>query len=46
MDLREIEIDGINWIRLVQDRVWWVFVTTVMNLRTPWRKEAVLWEAE
>jgi hypothetical protein len=22
MDLREIEIDGVNWIRLDQDRVW------------------------
>jgi hypothetical protein len=22
MDLREIGIDGANWIRLVQDRVW------------------------
>jgi hypothetical protein len=34
MDLREIGIDGANWIRLAQDRVWWrVFVNTVMNLR-------------
>jgi hypothetical protein len=32
MDLREIVIDGANWIRLAQDRVqWWVFVNTVMN---------------
>jgi len=23
MDLREIEIDGTNWIQLVQDRVQW-----------------------
>jgi hypothetical protein len=36
MDLREIDIDGSNWIRLVQDRVWWrPFVNTVMNLRVP-----------
>jgi hypothetical protein len=37
MDLREIGIDGANWIRLVQDRVQWraVFVNTVMNLRVP-----------
>jgi hypothetical protein len=36
MDLREIEIDGANWIRLAQDRVRWrVFVNTVMNLRVP-----------
>jgi hypothetical protein len=32
--LREIEIDGANWIRLAQDRVQWrAFVNTVMNLR-------------
>jgi hypothetical protein len=34
MDLREIGIDGANWIRLAQDRVQWrAFVSTVMNLR-------------
>jgi hypothetical protein len=34
MDLREIEIDGGNWIRLAQDRVQWrSYVNTVMNLR-------------
>jgi hypothetical protein len=34
MDLREIGIDGVNWIRLDQDRVKWRdFVSTVMNLR-------------
>jgi hypothetical protein len=34
MDLREIGIDGANWIRLAQDRVQWrVFVNTEMNLR-------------
>jgi hypothetical protein len=33
MDLREIGIDGANWIQLVQDRVqWWAFVYMVMNL--------------
>jgi hypothetical protein len=33
MDLREIGIDGANWIRLAQDRVRWrAFVNTVMNL--------------
>jgi hypothetical protein len=32
MDLREIEIDGANWIRLARDRVQWrAFVNTVMN---------------
>jgi hypothetical protein len=36
MDLREIGIDGANWIRLAQDRVQWrAFVKTVMNLRVP-----------
>jgi hypothetical protein len=36
LDLREIEIDGANWIRLVQDRVQWRdLVNTVMNLRVP-----------
>jgi len=34
MDLREIGIDGVNWIGLAQDRVQWrAFVNTVMN---PW----------
>jgi hypothetical protein len=36
MDLREIGIDGANWIRLAQDRIKWrAFVKTVMNLRVP-----------
>jgi hypothetical protein len=36
MDLREIGIDGANWIRLAQDRVQWrSFVNTMMNLRVP-----------
>jgi hypothetical protein len=36
MDLREIGIDGANWIRLAQDRVQWrVFVSMVMNRRVP-----------
>jgi hypothetical protein len=42
MDLREIGIDGENWIRLAQDRVQrWDFVSTVINLRIPYRREAV-----
>jgi hypothetical protein len=33
LDLREIGIDGANWIRWAQDRVQWrAFVNTVMNL--------------
>jgi hypothetical protein len=36
MDLREIGIDGANWVQVAQDRVQWrVFVNTVMNLRVP-----------
>jgi hypothetical protein len=35
-DLREIGIDGANWVRLAQERVdWRAFVNTVMNLRVP-----------
>jgi hypothetical protein len=34
MDLREIWIDGANWIRLAQKRaVWRAVVSTVMNFR-------------
>jgi hypothetical protein len=36
VNLREIEIDVANWIRLAQDRVLWrAFVSRVMNLRVP-----------
>jgi hypothetical protein len=36
MDLREMEIDGTNWIQLAQDRVQWqASVNTVMNLWVP-----------
>jgi hypothetical protein len=36
MDLREMGIDGANWIQLAQDSVQWrAFVKTVMNLRFP-----------
>jgi hypothetical protein len=36
MDLREIRVDGANWIQLAQDMVqWWAFVNMVMNLRVP-----------
>jgi hypothetical protein len=36
LDLREIGINGVNWIQLAQDRVHWqAFVNTVMNLRVP-----------
>jgi hypothetical protein len=36
MDLREIGINGANWIQLAQDMVqWWAFVNMVMNLWVP-----------
>jgi hypothetical protein len=36
LDLREIGIDGANWIRLARDRVQWrAFVNTVMNFWVP-----------
>jgi hypothetical protein len=36
LDLREIGVDGVNWIQLAQDRVqWWAFLNTVMNLWVP-----------
>jgi hypothetical protein len=42
MDLKEIGIDGANWIRLAQDRVQWqAFLSTVMDLRVPQRKQGI-----
>jgi hypothetical protein len=36
MDLREIGLDGANWIQLAQDKVQWrACVNTVMNPRVP-----------
>jgi hypothetical protein len=36
MDLKEIGINGVNWIQVAQDRVWWqAFVIMVMNLQVP-----------
>jgi hypothetical protein len=36
MDLREIGLEGANWIQLAPDSVrWWAFVNTVMNLGFP-----------
>jgi hypothetical protein len=47
MDLREIVIDRTNWIRLAQDSVRWrACVNTVMNLRVPQRKQAIVRQAE
>jgi hypothetical protein len=34
MDVREIGLGGVDWIRLAQDRDrWWAVVSAVMNLR-------------
>jgi hypothetical protein len=34
MDLREIGLGGVDWIRLAQDRDWWrAVVSAAMNLR-------------
>jgi hypothetical protein len=34
MDIREIGLGGVDWIRLSQDRDrWWAVVSAVMNLR-------------
>jgi hypothetical protein len=36
LNLKEIGINGANWIQLAQDRVqWWAFVNTVMSLQVP-----------
>jgi hypothetical protein len=36
MDLRDIGMDGANWIQLAQDRGRWrAFMNTVMNLGVP-----------
>jgi hypothetical protein len=36
LDLREMGINGVNWIQLAQDRVqWWAFVNMVTNLWVP-----------
>jgi hypothetical protein len=36
MDLREIELDGVDWIHLTQDRDRWrALVNTVINIRVP-----------
>jgi hypothetical protein len=36
MDLREIGLDGVDWVDLAQDRDHWrALVNTVMNLRVP-----------
>jgi hypothetical protein len=43
LDLREIGIDGANWIHLAQDRVHWrVLVNTVMKFLFPRRKQAIV----
>jgi hypothetical protein len=41
-DLKEIGIDGANWIQLAQDRFQWrAFVNTVMNFPVSLRKQDI-----
>jgi hypothetical protein len=36
MELWEIGIDGVNWIQLAQDRIWWqALESTVISLHVP-----------
>jgi hypothetical protein len=36
MDLREIGLEGVDWIHLAQDRnQWWALVNMVMSLQVP-----------
>jgi hypothetical protein len=36
MDLRQIGLGSVDWIRMAQDRdQWWAVVSAVMNLRIP-----------
>jgi hypothetical protein len=47
MDLREVRINGANWIWLAKGRVQWqAFVNMVMKLWSPYRKQAILRQAE
>jgi hypothetical protein len=36
IDLREVDLERVDWINLAQDRdQWWAFVNIVMDLRVP-----------
>jgi hypothetical protein len=36
MDIKEIGLEGVDWMHLPQDREqWWVLVSAVMNLLVP-----------
>jgi hypothetical protein len=36
MDVKEIGLEGVDWMYLAQDRdQWWAVVKTEMNLRVP-----------
>jgi hypothetical protein len=42
MDLREMEVNGANWIWLAEDGIQWrAFVDAVMNLWVLWRKQDI-----
>jgi len=37
-------MNGVNCVHLAQDKVrWWAFVSKVMNVRVPYRKQAIVW---
>jgi hypothetical protein len=43
MDLREIDLEGMDWIHLAQDRNHWrTLVNTVVNLRIPYEAGSFL----
>jgi len=44
MDTKETVCDGLDWIHLTQDRIQWrTLISTVMNLRVPWKVGKFLW---
>jgi hypothetical protein len=43
MNLREIGINGANWIQLAHDGVqWWAFVSAVVNLQIPKENKTIV----
>jgi hypothetical protein len=43
MNVKEIRCEGVNWIRLAEDRIhWWAVVNMVMNLWVLWKVGNIL----